>query len=218
MRKCIGTSRFSSRLSLFYFLYISDETFKAVWWSVLKCFSRDKLKNEQKENLNKWNSVYLYIFIQQSICSDKHYFWFRLLLKINETSLVKSRRSRIDDGLKRLRRRCHNSNNKNNFPAHPWSFPKQIVTNSPRPARLYPASHLVFVCCLLQGTEQALHRLQLQFPDLEVLSLSGNYCTDKKAATVNWILGRGKSAVCEATVSGRVVKEVKMFNWLHCCS
>ncbi|XP_037548449.1 3-hydroxy-3-methylglutaryl-coenzyme A reductase [Nematolebias whitei] len=61
---------------------------------------------------------------------------------------------------------------------------------------------------LSKGTEQALHRLQLQFPDLEVLSLSGNYCTDKKAATVNWILGRGKSAVCEATVSGRVVKEV----------
>lgn len=67
----------------------------------------------------------------------------------------------------------------------------------------------MFVCCPLQGTEQALNRLQQQFPDLEVLSLSGNYCTDKKPATVNWILGRGKSAVCEATIPGRVVKEVK---------
>ncbi|XP_017286688.1 3-hydroxy-3-methylglutaryl-coenzyme A reductase [Kryptolebias marmoratus] len=61
---------------------------------------------------------------------------------------------------------------------------------------------------LSKGTEQALHRLQQQFPDLEVLSLSGNYCTDKKAATVNWILGRGKSAVCEATIPGKVVREV----------
>ncbi|XP_013889749.1 3-hydroxy-3-methylglutaryl-coenzyme A reductase [Austrofundulus limnaeus] len=61
---------------------------------------------------------------------------------------------------------------------------------------------------LSKGTEQALHRLQQHFPDLEVLSLSGNYCTDKKAATVNWILGRGKSAVCEATIPGRVVREV----------
>lgn len=73
------------------------------------------------------------------------------------------------------------------------------------------SAHLPSACALLQGTEQALRRLQLQFPDLEVLSLSGNYCTDKKAATVNWILGRGKSAVCEATVSGRVVKEVRTF-------
>lgn len=61
---------------------------------------------------------------------------------------------------------------------------------------------------LSKGTEQALHRLKEQFPDMEVLSVSGNYCTDKKPAALNWILGRGKSVVCEATISGKVVREV----------
>lgn len=59
-----------------------------------------------------------------------------------------------------------------------------------------------------QGTEQALHRLQQLFPDMELLSVSGNFCTDKKSAAINWILGRGKTAVCEATISGKVVNEV----------
>ncbi|XP_072310468.1 3-hydroxy-3-methylglutaryl-coenzyme A reductase-like [Eucyclogobius newberryi] len=61
---------------------------------------------------------------------------------------------------------------------------------------------------LSKGTEHALFRLKQQFPDLEVLSVSGNYCTDKKPAALNWILGRGKSVVCEATVPGKVVREV----------
>lgn len=63
--------------------------------------------------------------------------------------------------------------------------------------------------CALQGTEQALSQLKQHFPDMEVLSLSGNYCTDKKSAAINWILGRGKSAVCEATIPAKVVREVK---------
>lgn len=63
--------------------------------------------------------------------------------------------------------------------------------------------------CALQGTEQALSRLKQHFPDVEVLSLSGNYCTDKKSAAINWILGRGKSAVCEATIPAKVVRQVK---------
>lgn len=67
----------------------------------------------------------------------------------------------------------------------------------------------MYVCCFLQGTEQALHRLRQQYPDMEVISLSGNYCTDKKSAAINWILGRGKSAVCEATIPAKVVKEVR---------
>ncbi len=61
---------------------------------------------------------------------------------------------------------------------------------------------------LLQGTEQALSRLQQHFPDLQVVAVSGNYCTDKKPAAINWIEGRGKSAVCEATIPARVVREV----------
>ncbi|KAK6316123.1 hypothetical protein J4Q44_G00136470 [Coregonus suidteri] len=61
---------------------------------------------------------------------------------------------------------------------------------------------------LSKGTEQAVSRLQQQFPELQVLAVSGNYCTDKKPSAMNWILGRGKSAVCEATVPARVVQEV----------
>lgn len=38
--------------------------------------------------------------------------------------------------------------------------------------------------------------------------LTGNYCTDKKPAALNWIEGRGKSVVCEATVKGEIVKKV----------
>lgn len=65
----------------------------------------------------------------------------------------------------------------------------------------------VYLC--LQGTEQALCRLQQQFPDLQVVAVSGNYCTDKKPAAINWIEGRGKSAVCEATIPAKVVQEVQ---------
>lgn len=61
---------------------------------------------------------------------------------------------------------------------------------------------------VFQGTEQALSRLQEKFPDLQVLALSGNYCTDKKPAAINWIEGRGKSVVCEAIISAKVVREV----------
>uniref|UniRef100_A0A8C7MC41 3-hydroxy-3-methylglutaryl coenzyme A reductase n=1 Tax=Oncorhynchus kisutch TaxID=8019 RepID=A0A8C7MC41_ONCKI len=61
---------------------------------------------------------------------------------------------------------------------------------------------------LSKGTEQAVSRLQQQFPELQVLAVSGNYCTDKKPSAMNWILGRGKSAVCEVTVPARVVREV----------
>nr|XP_020454860.1 3-hydroxy-3-methylglutaryl-coenzyme A reductase-like [Monopterus albus] len=59
-----------------------------------------------------------------------------------------------------------------------------------------------------KGTEQALSRLQQDFPELQVVAVSGNYCTDKKPAAINWIKGRGKSAVCEATIPAKVVREV----------
>uniref|UniRef100_A0A8B9KTA9 3-hydroxy-3-methylglutaryl-coenzyme A reductase n=1 Tax=Astyanax mexicanus TaxID=7994 RepID=A0A8B9KTA9_ASTMX len=59
-----------------------------------------------------------------------------------------------------------------------------------------------------KGTEQALARLKEEFPELQVLAVSGNYCTDKKPAAINWIEGRGKSVVCEATIPAKVVKEV----------
>src|SRR5258708_31472022 len=36
---------------------------------------------------------------------------------------------------------------------------------------------------------------------MRVPALSGNYCTDKKPAAINWIEGRGKSVVAEAIVA-----------------
>ncbi|TFK49351.1 hypothetical protein OE88DRAFT_1646394 [Heliocybe sulcata] len=59
-----------------------------------------------------------------------------------------------------------------------------------------------------KGTEKALEVLQKEFPDMVVLALSGNYCTDKKPAAINWIEGRGKSVVAEAVIPGKIVKTV----------
>jgi len=59
-----------------------------------------------------------------------------------------------------------------------------------------------------KGTEKALAILGAKFPDMQVLALSGNYCTDKKPAAINWIEGRGKSVVGEAVVPGSIVRSV----------
>uniref|UniRef100_A0A8D2PHD4 3-hydroxy-3-methylglutaryl-coenzyme A reductase n=1 Tax=Zosterops lateralis melanops TaxID=1220523 RepID=A0A8D2PHD4_ZOSLA len=59
-----------------------------------------------------------------------------------------------------------------------------------------------------KGTEKALARLNEEFPDLQIIAISGNYCTDKKPAAINWIEGRGKSVVCEAVIPAKVVREV----------
>lgn len=59
-----------------------------------------------------------------------------------------------------------------------------------------------------KGTEKALEAMRVIFPCMRVLTLSGNYCTDKKPAAINWIDGRGKSVVAEAVVPGEVVKKV----------
>ncbi|KAF7326925.1 3-hydroxy-3-methylglutaryl coenzyme A reductase [Mycena venus] len=59
-----------------------------------------------------------------------------------------------------------------------------------------------------KGTEKALEVMQEEFPEMVVLALSGNYCTDKKPAAMNWIEGRGKSVVAEAVIPGKVVKNV----------
>ena len=61
---------------------------------------------------------------------------------------------------------------------------------------------------LSKGAEISMNRLKEFFPDMELLGISGNVCTDKKPAAINWIEGRGKSVVCEATISAQVVEEV----------
>ncbi|KAG1363277.1 3-hydroxy-3-methylglutaryl coenzyme A reductase [Cocos nucifera] len=59
-----------------------------------------------------------------------------------------------------------------------------------------------------KGVQNVLDYLQGDFPDMDVMSISGNFCSDKKPAAVNWIEGRGKSVVCEATIKEEVVKKV----------
>ena len=59
-----------------------------------------------------------------------------------------------------------------------------------------------------KGVLKAIEVLELEFPDLSLIALSGNMCTDKKPAAINWILGRGKSVVVEAIIPERVVKTV----------
>jgi hydroxymethylglutaryl-CoA reductase (NADPH) len=41
---------------------------------------------------------------------------------------------------------------------------------------------------------------------MQIVSLSGNLCTDKKPAAINWIEGRGKSVVCEAIIPAHIVE------------
>ena len=61
-----------------------------------------------------------------------------------------------------------------------------------------------------KGVEKALQVMSTEygFDDMAIISVSGNYCTDKKPAAINWIDGRGKSVVAEAIVPGEVVRNV----------
>ncbi|KAM3209946.1 hypothetical protein ACQJBY_064168 [Aegilops geniculata] len=63
-----------------------------------------------------------------------------------------------------------------------------------------------------KGVQNVLDYLQDDFPDMDVISISGNFCSDKKPAAVNWIEGRGKSVVCEAVIKEEIVKKVLKTN------
>jgi hydroxymethylglutaryl-CoA reductase (NADPH) len=57
-----------------------------------------------------------------------------------------------------------------------------------------------------KGSLAVIETLKNHFPSLQLVALSGNVCTDKKAAAINWIEGRGKSVVVEATIPKDVVR------------
>lgn len=61
-----------------------------------------------------------------------------------------------------------------------------------------------------KGVEHALAVMANEggFDDMAIISVSGNYCTDKKPAALNWIDGRGKGVVAEAIIPGEVVRSV----------
>jgi len=61
-----------------------------------------------------------------------------------------------------------------------------------------------------KGVECALETMATDagFADMVIVSVSGNFCIDKKAAALNWIDGRGKSVAAEALIPGEIVKNV----------
>ncbi len=61
-----------------------------------------------------------------------------------------------------------------------------------------------------KGVEHALSVMATEsgFEDMSIVSVSGNFCTDKKPAAINWIDGRGKSVVAEAIIPASVVQSV----------
>lgn len=68
-----------------------------------------------------------------------------------------------------------------------------------------------------KGVDKALEVLLENFPQLEILSLSGNVCTDKKPSAINWIEGRGKSLIAEAIVRKDIVEKVLKTNVRALC-
>jgi len=46
------------------------------------------------------------------------------------------------------------------------------------------------------------------YPEFTYVSVSGNYCTDKKVSAVNGILGRGKNVIAEALISADLCRKV----------
>lgn len=65
-----------------------------------------------------------------------------------------------------------------------------------------------------KGVQEALTVLTRDcgFPDMNIISLSGNFCTDKKPAPINWIDGRGKGIVAESTIPKEVVERTLKCN------
>lgn len=62
---------------------------------------------------------------------------------------------------------------------------------------------------LSKATEHTLKELhdESTFPEFQVISLSGNMCTDKKPSAMNWVRGRGKAVMCEATIPAAILEK-----------
>lgn len=58
------------------------------------------------------------------------------------------------------------------------------------------------------ATDRLLQWIMLRFPHLNYVSISGNYCSDKKAGAVNGILGRGKHVMTEVTISRHLCRKI----------
>lgn len=58
------------------------------------------------------------------------------------------------------------------------------------------------------ASDHLLDWILAKFPELRYVSISGNYCSDKKVSAVNGILGRGKNVVAEVTIPGHLCERM----------
>ena len=59
-----------------------------------------------------------------------------------------------------------------------------------------------------KGCTAVLIHIKKYFPKIKIISLSGNYCTDKKVAATNWITGRGKLVIAEAKLQPMDIQKI----------
>ncbi|MFM8455007.1 MAG: hydroxymethylglutaryl-CoA reductase [Gammaproteobacteria bacterium] len=58
-----------------------------------------------------------------------------------------------------------------------------------------------------KASDKVMQVLLQRFPHLKYVSISANYCTDKKVSAINGILGRGKHVIAEALIPGAVCEK-----------
>ncbi len=58
------------------------------------------------------------------------------------------------------------------------------------------------------ATETACRYIEEKFGRARLIAVSGNLCSDKKESFVNSLLGRGKTVIAEALISGNVLSEI----------
>lgn len=58
------------------------------------------------------------------------------------------------------------------------------------------------------AADRLLEWILVRFPTLKYVSISGNYCADKKASAVNGILGRGKYVIAEVNISREICERL----------
>lgn len=61
---------------------------------------------------------------------------------------------------------------------------------------------------ITKAVTKAMIYISEQFPDMVTISVSGNFCTDKKPSSINWTEGRGKSVVVDSFVPKETLKTV----------
>jgi len=61
---------------------------------------------------------------------------------------------------------------------------------------------------ITKGADAILQWICGNIPDVRYISVSGNYCTDKKVSSVNAILGRGKSVIADIHIPETVCQSV----------